>query len=55
MNSTLECKNTNFKYYFCIELITISVLTNFKIDLVYLWVDGNDPKWFEKKGSQRIR
>ena len=51
LNSTLECKNTNFKYYFCIELITISVLTNFKIDLVYLWVDGNDPKWFEKKRS----
>lgn len=21
----------------------------FDIDLVYLWVDGNDPKWIEKK------
>ena len=22
---------------------------NISIDLVYLWVDGNDPKWLEKK------
>lgn len=24
---------------------------NIEIDLVYLWVDGNDPKWIEKKCS----
>ena len=22
---------------------------NISIDLVYMWVDGNDPKWLEKK------
>lgn len=26
-------------------------LTNNKIDLVYLWVDGNDPLWLAKKGA----
>ncbi|MDR1696852.1 MAG: Stealth CR1 domain-containing protein [Rickettsiales bacterium] len=25
--------------------------TNFPIDLVYLWVDGNDPKWIAKKNN----
>lgn len=30
-------------------MITNRVLTKFKIDLVYMWVDGNDPKWIEKK------
>lgn len=30
-------------------MITNRVLAKFKIDLVYLWVDGNDPKWIEKK------
>ncbi|MEA4904481.1 MAG: stealth family protein, partial [Petrimonas sp.] len=26
-----------------------SIMQPFDIDLVYLWVDGDDPKWLEKK------
>src|SRR5690606_36539938 len=35
----------------CTKIITNSTLTNIKIDLVYLWVDGSDPIWLEKKNK----
>ena len=49
------------KYYLLLLLVFITMAVcyciyykfykpyNYPIDLVYMWVDGNDPKWLEKK------
>lgn len=42
-------KITNLKLYFCIKNRMNMNLVSFNIDLVYLWVDGSDLRWLEKK------
>jgi hypothetical protein len=31
--------------------MVVSMQDDFKIDLVYLWVDGSDPVWLAKKDA----
>lgn len=35
--------------FFLIPIGTIATEANYPVDLVYIWVDGNDPIWKEKK------